>query len=254
VLITNDDGVHSPGLMALFRAMKALAEAVVVAPDRERSAVSHALTIHRPLRVHRLREGVYSVDGTPTDCVAVAVGKLLPQRPQLIVSGINRGGNLGDDLTYSGTVSAAIEGTILGIPSMAVSLNVGSTEHAHYETAQHYAAVLARKVLEEALPYDTLLNVNVPNLPLKEVKGVRFTRQGKRVYDGAVHEIHSPWGELYYWIGGGRPYWERAEDTDIEAVLQGYVSITPIHLDLTNHEALQWLRQRWDGLGSGNGV
>ncbi len=248
VLVTNDDGIHSPGLMALARSVREIADAYVIAPDRERSAVGHALTMHRPLRVENLREQVYSVNGTPTDCVAVGLAKILPQKPSLIVSGINRGANLGDDITYSGTVSAAIEGTIFGVPSIAVSIMLDGTQPPHYEAAQHYCLLAARFVLKNSLPYDTLLNVNVPNLPLREIKGVKFTRQSKRIYDGSVHETASPWGEIFYWIGGGKPYWEHGEDTDINAVMEGYVSITPIHLDLTNNKAIGWLRDKWNGI------
>ncbi len=248
ILVTNDDGVHSPGLIVLMKAMKELGETFVVAPDRERSAVGHALTIHRPLKAELLREGLWSINGTPTDCVAVAVEKLLGRRPDIIVSGINRGGNLGDDLTYSGTVSAAMEGTILGIPSMAVSLVTDGGQPHHFDTAAHYATQAARHIIERALPYDTLLNINVPNLPVKDIRGVRFTRQGKRIYDGSIHETFSPSGEKYYWIGGGRPFWEHGEDTDISAVIEGYVSITPVHMDLTNHDAIDFLKRRWKGL------
>jgi 5'-nucleotidase len=245
ILITNDDGVHSPGLMALLRGMKEIARAVVVAPDRERSAVGHALTMHRPLRVDNMREDIYAVNGTPTDCVAVGIGKLLPRKPDLIISGINKGANLGDDITYSGTVSAAIEGTIFGIPSIAVSLVLDGTPTAHYDTAREYALEAAGFALANSLPYDTLLNINVPNIPEKDTKGIRFTRQSKRIYNGAVHDIKSPWGETYYWIGGGKPFWEHGPDTDISAVMEGYVSVTPIHLDFTNNAAISWLKERW---------
>jgi 5'-nucleotidase len=243
ILVTNDDGVHSQGIIALFRAMKEIGDAYIIAPDRERSAVSHALTMHRPLKVEELREHVYAVNGTPTDCVAIGVNKILPQKPALIVSGINKGGNVGDDITYSGTVSAAIEGTIMGIPSFAISI-VGS-KNFHFDTAAHYSLEVARYILENSLPYDTLLNVNLPNVKKDDIFGVKFTRQGKRVYDNAIKDIFDPWGEKHFWIGGGTPYWEHGEDTDIQAVQHGYVSISPMHLDLTNYEALKFLRERW---------
>lgn len=245
ILVTNDDGVHSAGLMALFKAMKGLSSSIVVAPDRERSASGHSLTLHRPLKVEELRENVWSVNGTPTDCVAIGAEKILPERPSLLVSGINRGPNLGDDITYSGTVSAAIEGTILSIPSFSISLCVAGRENPHYETASVFASEVARYVIEHSLPYDTLLNVNVPNRPLGEIRGIRFTRQGKRIYSGAIKETFSPWDEKFYWIGGGSPLWEHGEDTDISAVIEGYVSITPIHLDLTNYEALGLIKRHW---------
>jgi 5'-nucleotidase len=244
-LVTNDDGVYSPGIRALHEALAGLAESYLVAPDRERSAASHSLTIHRPLKVEKLKDRIWSVSGTPTDCVALGVGKILPERPSLIVSGINRGANLGDDITYSGTVSAAMEGTILNIPSFAVSLVVEGEGRLHFETAAGIAAEMASYILDNSLPYDTLLNVNVPNVPQKDIKGVKFTRQGKRVYDGSIKETFSPWGEMYYWIGGGMPYWEHGEDTDINAVREGYISVTPVHLDLTNYKTMDFLRERW---------
>lgn len=241
ILVTNDDGVHSPGIIALFKAMKELGDAYIVAPDRERSAVGHSLTLHRPLKVEELRDHVYSINGTPTDAVVIGVNKVLPKRPDIIVSGINRGGNLGDDVTYSGTVSAAIEGTILNIPSFAIS--VPGYKNFHFDTAASYAAKIAGYIIENSLPYDTLLNVNVPNLQHNLVKGVKLTRQGRRIYDGSIKEVFSPWDEKYYWIGGGVPYWERGDNTDISAVEDGYVSVTPIHLDFTNYSALDLLKK-----------
>ncbi len=242
ILVTNDDGVHSAGIRILYEAVKEMGETYVVAPDRERSAAAHSLTIHRPLKIQKLKDRIFSVSGTPTDCVAVGAEKILPERPVLVLSGINNGPNLGDDLTYSGTVSAALEGTILNIPSMAVSLAVENSEEPLFETAAEVAALVAEYVLEHSLPFDTLLNVNVPNLPKDKIKGIKFTRQGKRIYEGAIHETFSPWGEKFYWIGGGTPRWEHAEDTDITAVLDGYVSITPLHPDLTNYKAVEFFR------------
>ncbi|GAB4424654.1 MAG: 5'/3'-nucleotidase SurE [Thermodesulfovibrionales bacterium] len=243
ILVTNDDGVHSPGLIALFRAMKELGDAYIVAPDRERSAVGHSLTLHRPLKVEQLRDHVYSVNGTPTDSVVLGVNKVLPRKPDIVVSGINQGGNLGDDITYSGTVSAAIEGTILNIPSFAISIH--GNKSFHFETASLFAIIIARYIMEKSLPYDTFLNVNVPNMPGALIKGIKITRQGKRIYDNSIQDVLSPRGERYYWIGGGVTYWEHGEDTDINAVEQGYVSVTPIHLDLTNYNALGLLKAQW---------
>jgi len=244
ILVTNDDGVHAPGIIALFKAMKELGEAYIIAPNRERSAVGHSLTLHRPLKVEELRENVFSVNGTPTDCVALGVHKILPRRPHLIASGINRGANLGDDITYSGTVSAAMEGTILGVPSFALSV-IGERPF-HYDSAVYYAIEVGSYILDKSLPYDTLLNVNVPNVPKRDtIKGIRITRQGKRVYDNAIQEVFSPWGDKHYWIGGGKPYWEQGEDMDMQAVLDGYVSVTPVHLDLTNYTALDYLKKSW---------
>jgi 5'-nucleotidase len=245
ILVTNDDGVHSPGLISLLDVMKNLGDVYVVAPDRERSAVSHALTMHRPLKVEELREHVYQINGTPTDCIAVGVNKILPERPAFVVSGINRGANLGDDITYSGTVSAAIESTIMGIPAFAVSLAAQKqTRYLHFETASKVTLEIGKYILDNSLPYDTLLNVNIPRVEAADIKGIKLTRQGKRVYDDSIQETFDPHGEKYYWIGGGNPYWEHGENTDIQAVQDNYISITPIHLDLTNYEALKFLKGR----------
>lgn len=244
ILVTNDDGVHSPGIIALYRTMKILGDAFIVAPDRERSAAGHSLTLHRPLRVEEIRDHVYSVNGTPTDCVTIGINKVLPEKPSLVVSGINKGANLGDDITYSGTVSAAVEGTIFGIPSIAFSLT--GDKLYHYDTASFFALKIASFVFDHSLPYDTLLNVNIPNVRKEEIRGIEFTRQGKRVYDNSIQEISDPRGEKHYWIGGGKPYWEHAEDTDMKAIENQYVSVTPLHLDLTNYDALPFLRKKWE--------
>jgi 5'-nucleotidase len=246
ILVTNDDGVHSPGLIALFKVMKELGDAYIVAPDRERSAVGHALTLHRPLRVEELRERVYAINGTPTDAVVIGVNKVLPEKPGLVVSGINRGGNLGDDITYSGTVSAAIEGTILSIPSLAVSVH--GDKNCHFESAAFYALKVAKYIVARQLPYDTFLNVNVPNLPKGQIRGIKITRQGKRIYSNSIAEVLSPRGEKHFWIGGGVPYWEHGEDIDITAVEEGFVSVTPVHLDFTNHNALRSMTEDLSGL------
>jgi 5'-nucleotidase len=242
ILVTNDDGVRSPGIASLYEAVKHLGDAYIVAPDRERSAAGHSLTLHRPLKVEALGDRTFSINGTPTDCVALGINKVLPERPALIVSGINRGANLGDDITYSGTVSAAIEGTIYGIPSVAFSLIADG--QCQYNTAAFFAVRIAAYVLEHSLPYDTLLNVNIPNVGRDAIRGVKVTRQGKRIYDNSIQETLDPWGVKHYWIGGGNPYWERGGDTDFEAVEGGMVSVTPIHLDLTNYDALSFFRRK----------
>jgi 5'-nucleotidase len=252
ILVTNDDGVHSPGIIALFRAMKNLGDAYVIAPDRERSAAGHSLTLHRPLKVEEIRERVYSINGTPTDCVTLGINKLLPAKPDLVVSGINKGPNLGDDITYSGTVSAAIEGTIFGIPSIAFSLL--ADKHYHFDTASSFAIRLAGYVIANSLPYDTLLNVNIPNVQKEMIQGVKFTRQGKRMYDNSIQETYDPWGLKHYWIGGGKPYWERGEDMDIDAVNANFISVTPIHLDLTNYDALTFFKHQWAVSDIGNDI
>jgi len=240
ILVTNDDGFFSKGIQTLAEVLQELGEVYIVAPDRDRSAVSHALTMHRPLKVDLIKEKCFSVNGTPTDCVVVGVKKLLPREPDLLVSGINKGANLGEDVTYSGTVSAAIEGTILNVPSFAISL-VGERPF-RYETASHFALRIAKFVLEKKLPTDTLLNVNVPNKALQEIKGIKVTNQGKRSYENSIHEIYSPWGEKQYWIGGGIVSWQKMEGTDIQAIMENYVSVTPLHIDLTNYQALDYLR------------
>jgi 5'-nucleotidase len=248
ILVTNDDGVNSPGLISLFNAMKDIGDAFIVAPDRERSAASRSLTMHRPLKVEKLKKRVFSVNGTPTDCVAIGINKILSRKPSLVVSGINRGANLGDDISYSGTVSAAMESTIMGIPSLAISLALDRPSKKallYFETASRIAADICRYILRKSLPYDTLLNINVPNVNIESIKGMKFTRQGKRVYDNAVHDTLDPNGNLHYWIGGGEPSWEKGTDTDIQAIQRGFVSITPIHLDLTNYEALHLLKENW---------
>ena len=243
ILVTNDDGIMAPGLAALAKALAGLGRVVVVAPERDNSAASHSLTMRRPLLVREEGPDRFAIDGTPADCVIVGVGKLLKSRPALLVSGINPGPNLGDDISYSGTVSAAIEGTMVGIPSLAVSL--AGEPGVGYELAAAHAARLARLVLEQGLPPDTLLNINVPTRPGAEIKGVRFTRQGRRKYDGAIQETADPWRRKHYWIGGGTPVLDEGADTDVQAVVAGWVSVTPLHLDRTNYEALGCLTRNW---------
>ena len=239
ILLTNDDGIAAPGLEALGRALEKVGEVTVIAPDREQSASSHALTLHRPLRVNRLDERRYSVDGTPTDCVNLGILNLLSTRPRLVVSGINRGMNLGDDITYSGTVSAAFEGTLLGVPSFAISQEVQEGK-VDFGAAAEYAAKLARRVLERPLPPGTLLNVNVPGVQLK---GARLTRQGRRTYHQGVVERTDPSGRTYYWLGGIPPKWDEDPDSDFAAIREGLVSLTPLHLDLTHYGLLKELKE-----------
>ncbi len=247
ILVANDDGIHSDGLTALADAVRHLGEVVVVAPDREQSACSHSLTLHRPLRVHPRGPDRWAVDGTPTDCVNLAVSGILPRRPSLVLSGINTGANLGDDVTYSGTVSAAMEGTLLGIPSIAVSL-IGQHEFV-YDAAAAFAARLATWVLASGLPADTLLNVNVPQPANGErPRGVALTRMGRRRYGDAIVEKTDPRGKKYYWIGAAELDFEDVDGTDYVAVRDGFISVTPIHLDLTNYrsfDALKGLAESW---------
>jgi 5'-nucleotidase len=231
ILVTNDDGVHAPGLAALADGLAALGEVWVVAPEREQSACGHALTLHRPLRPHQWGERRFAVNGTPSDCVNLAVLGFLPERPVLVASGVNHGTNLGDDVTYSGTVSAAMEGTLLGVPSIAVSLADGGD----FATAGRVACLIAMRVLVEGLPSKTLLNVNVPG---DAPRGIRFTRLGHRVYTEKVVEQRDPRGRAHYWLGGGPAQWEALDGTDMGAMHDGFVAVTPLHLDLTHHRAL----------------
>ncbi len=236
VLVCNDDGIRAAGIQSLAAALHDLGEVWVVAPDREQSAVSHSLSLHRPLRADRIAERQYAVDGTPTDCIILAVSKILPERPAIVVSGINHGGNMAEDITYSGTVSAAIEGTLLGIPSIAVSLVTrGDSDFA---TAGRFASRLAKSVLDQGLAPDTLLNVNVPAVSDDELRGYAITRQGKRRYGDAIVEKVDPRGRKYYWIGGDDLGYVKAEGSDCTAVEAGYISVTPLHLDLTNYQSI----------------
>jgi len=242
ILVSNDDGVRAEGILALARALAPLGRVVVVAPDQERSASSHSITLHRPLRVEGLGPDVYTVDGTPTDCVMLAVHGILSRRPDLIISGVNHGPNLGDDVHYSGTVSVAFEGGILGIPSVAVSsMNDGCGNVA---AAAEVGAVIARKVLEEGLPEGIVLNVNVPDMALDEMRGISFTRQGKRHYGGVIVEKTDPRGKKYYWIGGDQSGFDDMHDSDCTAVREGFVSVTPLRVNITDGTQLERL-SRW---------
>ncbi|MBM9603870.1 5'/3'-nucleotidase SurE [Desulfopila inferna] len=250
ILLTNDDGFTSDGIRALFQALQQIGRVMMVAPDRDKSAVSHSLTMHRPLRVKHMETDIIAIDGTPTDCVALALQKILKTVPDLLVSGINNGPNLGDDISYSGTVSAALEGTMHAVPSLAVSMTEKTTD---YRYAAAIAAELAKLTLSKGLPENTLLNINIP--AEAAIKGVRVTRQGRRMWRNAIQETTDPWGRKLFWIGGGSPYTDSATDTDIHAVKEGYVSVTPIHIDKTNHEGIFQLRDDWqlekNGLQSG---
>jgi 5'-nucleotidase len=246
ILVCNDDGIRSEGIQVLARAVASLGDVYIVAPDREQSAVSHSLTLHRPLRVEQIAPQQFAVDGTPTDCVNLAVSGILPARPDLVLSGINKGANLGDDITYSGTVSAAMEGTLLGIPSIALSLVARDTFD--FAATASFAALLAAQVIAHPFPVDTLLNVNVPALPRERMHGVRITRQGKRRYGQALIEKTDPRGKKYYWIGGDELDFVDEPGTDFAAIQDGAVSITPVHLDLTHYpsfEALGRLALAW---------
>ena len=246
ILIANDDGIHAPGLRALAEQLAAGdAEVYVVAPDRERSATGHGLTLHKPLRAEP-REGLrgvraaWAVNGTPSDCVKLAFGALLPHKPDLVVSGINRGPNLGPDVLYSGTVSAAIEGSLLGATSLAVSL-AGFTD-THYDVAAGFMPVLLRQLLAQPLPPRLLINVNVPCLPAEAIAGVRVTRLGVRRYVDIFEPRVDPRGRTYYWLSGEVMDADEHAEADVVAVREGYISVTPIHYDLTFFQQLETLR------------
>ena len=247
ILVTNDDGIYAPGIKALWGAMSELGDVTVVAPNRERSAVGHAITISDPLRVDEVRRSNgfkgFSVDGTPSDCVKIATQALLKEKPDIIVSGINLGSNTGTNIIYSGTVSAATEGTMLNIPSVAVSLN--SFGESDFAGAKAAAKAVVSRVLEKGLPEKTFLNVNVPAIPEDEIKGYKITQQGNVAFRDRFEKRVDPKGRVYYWMTGQMIAPDEESHMDHNAVLDGYVSITPIHYRLTNHDFLDELMS-WD--------
>lgn len=259
ILLSNDDGVHATGINILYDELKKHADVVVVAPDRERSASSHSLTIDRPLRVNEVKPNVYSVDGTPTDAVSIAVHSILKEKPDIVISGINYGGNICDDVIYSGTVSAAMEGTVMGIKSIAVSLVVNkgggylpkdpSLEEnleLSFRKAAEFTAHLASVIHKEPFPESTLLNVNVPQTIINKGEDdcfdYRITKQGKRYFEDYIVENIDPRGRKYYWIWGKNITFEDIGGSDYEAVHGGFISISPIHLDMTNYKGIDKLK------------
>lgn len=241
ILVTNDDGVNTPGIHVLSTALEPFGRVVVFAPDRQRSAVGHGVSLHSPLRVTRVRENWYMVDGTPADCVILAVRGLLKIRPMLVVSGINAGANLGDDVTYSGTVAGAYEGMLLGIPSFAIS----DINHApvHFDTAGHIAALVASHILAMGLPEGVMLNVNLPDLPLDKLQGIAYTCMGKRNYQDEIVIREDPRGGTYYWLGGAKPDHYVTPGSDFEAIESNRVSVTPLQRNITAHAFLQQCRE-----------
>jgi 5'-nucleotidase len=241
LLISNDDGVYAPGLNALYHALKDLADVKVVAPDRNHSGASNALTLENPLRLQYLDNGFIAVSGTPTDCVHLALNEICIVAPKLVVSGINDGANMGDDVLYSGTVAAAMEGRFLGLPAIAISL-AGNT---HFESAAFYAKQLVEKLLASPLSADQVLNVNVPDIPLAQIKGIKITRLGKRHKAELIEKSVDPRGREIFWVGPPGKIAEAGEGTDFHAIENGYVSITPLKIDLTATEQLsdltKWL-------------
>lgn len=247
ILLSNDDGILAKGLNVLEQACAPLGELTVVAPDREQSATSHSLTLHHPLRPVRLGERRWQVDGTPTDCVMLACEALLDERPDYVISGINHGPNMGEDVLYSGTVAAAMEGLALGIPAIALSF-AGSVLRADamLETQiEKIRDLLTHLIALPAFPRDTLLNVNLPAVTGDQIKGVRLTRLGRRVFSDSISRMKDPWGREILWIGGGSVEWSGPEDSDFRAVHDGYISVTPLHLDLTHRDVLNTATDWW---------
>jgi 5'-nucleotidase len=241
ILLTNDDGVNAQGLAAAADALADLGEVTIVAPDMERSGVAHSISLAQPLRIRRVYHGEaffgYAVSGSPVDCVKLACSEVLDAPPDLLVSGINLGPNAAINVLYSGTVAAAIEGAMLGIPSVAFSLD--ETERPDFDQAARVAREVLQRVLDDGFPAHTLLNVNIPGLPRSQIKGIRVTHQSRTRYEDAYDRRYDPWGRTYYWIAAeGHARGHSGADSDLGALERGYVSVTPLHFDLTNHETL----------------
>jgi 5'-nucleotidase len=242
ILCTNDDGYLALGIGVLASAARGLGTVTIVAPDREQSATSNSLTLHHPLRVRRSTDGALVVDGTPTDCVILAVNELMDGPPDVCFSGINHGSNMGEDVLYSGTVAGAMEATVIGIPAIAISYAGDAFED--LGAWEDIVATILRGIIgNDDFPADTLFNVNLPPIEPDQVKGVRITSLGKRRYSDSLTKGVDPNGRDYYWIGGGEVSWTGAEDSDFAAVREGYVSVTPLHLDLTNYKLLEEIRE-----------
>ena len=245
ILLSNDDGIHAPGLEALERIARSLSDDVwVVAPETEQSATSHSLTLRRPLRIRHLGPERYTLDGTPTDCVLVAVKKLMVDRPpDLVLSGINQGANLGEDVTYSGTVAAAMEAALLGFPAIALSLLRRGDHEYRWETAEHHAASVLRRLTSLPWPRDVLMNVNFPDVPAEEVRGIRVCRQGRRDVDSQVVDGSDPSGRPYVWVGNYMSDETSQVGSDLAALAEDAISVTPLHLDLTHGDTLDRLSE-----------
>ncbi len=241
ILISNDDGILARGLEILEQACRKVGDVTVVAPDREQSASSHSLTMTRPLRPVKRADGRYQVDGTPTDCVLLALETILDHRPDVVFSGINHGPNMGEDVLYSGTVAAAMEGLSVGIPGVAMSFAGAKLEM--IETQLDWIAKLTADICRvDDFPRETLLNVNLPPIHGSEIKGIRVTKLGRRVYSDSLTRMNDPWGRDMFWIGAGKSSWSGDEDSDFRAVDEGYVSVTPLHFDLTQYDQLETVR------------
>lgn len=245
ILVTNDDGIHAQGIHALIKELSNIAELYLVAPDRERSGTGHSITVFDPIRVIKtnlpgVKQG-WIAGGTPVDCVKIAIARLIEDKIDLVVSGINHGPNLGTDVLYSGTVSAAAEGVIMGCPAIAVSLNSYKDEH-DFTFAAKFTRRMAEILLQQGIDKTTLVNINVPDLPEQDIKGMRVTQLGVRNYDNLFEERKDPRGNTYYWLGGGVLNEEQHVESDVHAVQQGYISVTPINLDLTDYKLIKEYR------------
>ena len=252
ILLTNDDGIYSEGIQILKKQLDNIAEVMVIAPDRERSTIGHAITLRKPLRIRKVKINGnfwgFSLDGTPADCVIIGLLEIMKdEKPDLIVSGINRGPNMGDDIFYSGTVSAAVEGAMRNVPSLAVS--IAGFEEFKFESAALFTSKIAANLIKNNLPSNLVLNINFPNINYEEIKGIEITRHGKRVYQDEVKTIHDPRGTTHYWLGGELPEGKIEPDTDFEAIYNNKVSITPLFLDLTNYQMMpkvkDWVK-KWN--------
>ena len=241
ILVTNDDGILAPGVALLADVCRQVGTVTVVAPDREQSGTSHSLTLHRPLRPARRPDGAWQVDGTPTDCVMLAVQALMPEPPEFVFSGVNHGPNMGEDVFYSGTVAAAMEAVTLGVPGIGISFT-GSQP----EMLGTYAPLLVQLVRQitsvNSFPEQMLLNINLPAVPASEVQGIRVTKLGSRFFSESLTRMKDPWGREIFWIGGGTITWTGTENSDHLAVAEGYISVTPLHMDLTNYSLLETVK------------
>jgi 5'-nucleotidase len=241
ILVSNDDGIFAPGLALLAEACRTVGAVTVISPDREQSGTSHSLTLHRPLRPLRRHDGSWQVDGTPTDCVLLAVGALMPERPDFVFSGVNHGPNMGEDVLYSGTVSAAMEAVTIGIPGVAISF-AGREPGLLLSYAELLAGLVQRIVAVNRFPGNMILNVNLPKVNASEVKGVRVTKLGSRFFSEGLTRMKDPWGKEVFWIGGGEITWTGDADSDHQAVHDGFISITPLHMDLTSYGLFETVR------------
>ena len=249
ILVSNDDGIDAEGIVVLERIAKTLSDDVwIVAPEQEQSGASHSLTLHLPVRVRKRDKRHFAVSGTPTDCVLLAIKEIIPAKKPatLLLSGINRGSNAADDITYSGTVAAAMEGTILEVPSIALSLLTNETDEPHWETVEHYTPDIIKKLVKRGWPAETLINLNFPNCPPKKVKGIRVCPQGKRRVGVSLLERVDPKGRPYFWIGGERDNTANKPGVDVDLLHAGYITVTPISMDMTDHQTLNKISSAFD--------